>query len=111
MKFAEKQGKGDNYHKAVFEAYFLKAENIGELDVLGTIAESIGLNRADFLASLTDTDLDNEVTQDVMTAYQYQIRGVPALIFENKFYLPGAQPYPELVRYVEQIEQRLGAHK
>jgi predicted DsbA family dithiol-disulfide isomerase len=111
MKFAEKQSKGDEYHKAVFEAYFLKAENIGELDVLADIAESIGLDRAAFLASLDDKNLDNEVTQDVMTAYQYQIRGVPALIFENKFYIPGAQPYDELVRYVEQIEKRLGAAK
>lgn len=111
MKYAEKQDKGDGYHKAVFAAYFTEAQNIGELGILGDIAESIGLDRVDFLASLNDRNLDNDVTQDVMTAYQYQISGVPALIFENKFYIPGAQPYPELVRYVEQIERRLGAHK
>lgn len=45
---------------------------------------------------------------DILTAYQYQLNGVPALIFENKFYVPGAQPYDELVRLVEQIERRLG---
>ena len=111
MKYAEKQGKGDAYHKAVFASYFTEAQNIGEPEVLSDIAESIGLDRDDFLASLRDEQLDKEVTKDEMTAYQYQISGVPALIFENKFYIPGAQPYPELVRYVEQIEQRLGAHK
>lgn len=108
MKFAEKHGKGDAYHKAVFDAYFTEAKNIEELDVLGDIAGAIGLNRADFLAALTDVELDKAVTADVVQAYQYEIRGVPALIFENKFYIPGAQPYPELVRFVEQMEQRLG---
>ena len=30
---------------------------------------------------------------------------------KDKYYIPGAQPYPELVTYVEQIEKRLGADK
>lgn len=108
MKFAEKHNKGDAYHKAVFDAYFTEAKNIEEPDVLGDIAVSIGLDRDEFLAALDDKELDIQVTADVMLAYQYDIRGVPALIFENKFYIPGAQPYPELVRVVEQMEQRLG---
>jgi len=108
MKYAEKHGKGDAYHKAVFEAYFLDAKNIEETAILGNIAQAIGLDRNEFLAGLKDEALYNAVMLDVMTAHQYQIRGVPALIFENKFYIPGAQPYEELVRVVEQIERRLG---
>jgi predicted DsbA family dithiol-disulfide isomerase len=108
MKFAEKYGKGDDYHKAVFEAYFTEAKNIEDQNVLADIAAFVGIKREAFLASLNDAELDSAVIQDVMTAYQYQIRGVPALIFENKFYIPGAQPYEELVRFVEQMERRLG---
>ena len=108
MKFAEQQGKGDAYYKVVFEAYFTQAQNIEDRQVLGDIAVAIGLDRNQFLSSLDDGELDNEVSQDIMLARQYQIQGVPALIFENKFYIPGAQPYEELVRYVEQMEQRLG---
>jgi predicted DsbA family dithiol-disulfide isomerase len=108
MKFAEKQGKGDAYHQAVFEAYFTKAQNIEEHTVLGAIAVASGLDHEAFLAALSDSELDSAVSADVLTAHEYQISSVPALIFENKFYIPGAQPYPELVRFVEQMEQRLG---
>jgi predicted DsbA family dithiol-disulfide isomerase len=111
MKYAETQGKGAAYHKAVFEAYFLDAKNIEEEAVLGEIAESVGLDRTPFLDSLTDAEFISAVMRDVTTAHQYQIRGVPALIFENKYYIPGAQPYEELVRVVEQLEKRLAEAK
>ena len=105
MKYAETQGKGDAYHKRVFEAYWLEAENIADLDILAGLAEAVGLECEAFLASLNDKVLESEVETDQMQAYQYQLRGVPALIFENKYYIPGAQPYDELVGVVEQIER------
>ncbi|MGB7341001.1 MAG: DsbA family oxidoreductase [Phototrophicaceae bacterium] len=106
-KFAEQFDRGARYHKAVFEAYWLHAQNIEDTIVLGDIAESVGLNRDDFLNSLTDPELEALVDADVQLARDYQLNGVPALIFADKFYIPGAQPYEELVRVVEQITQRL----
>lgn len=106
-KFAEQFDLGNVYHKAVFEAYWLHAQNIEDSNVLGDIAEKIGLNRVDFLASLDDTALEALVDADVQQARDLELRGVPALIFENKYYIPGAQPYDELVRFVEQMEARL----
>ena len=106
-KFAEKSGVGAEYHKVVFEAYFLEAKNIEDKAVLGDIAESIGLVRDDFLYALDDADLEAEVLADIHQARMYELRGVPALVFENKYLIPGAQPYEELVRFVEQLERRL----
>lgn len=106
-KFAEQFDLGNAYHKAVFEAYWLEAKNIEDADVLGEIAETIGLNRDDFLASLDNPQLETLVDADVQQAHNLELRGVPALIFEEKYYIPGAQPYEELVRFVEQMERRL----
>jgi predicted DsbA family dithiol-disulfide isomerase len=105
MKYAETQGKGHEYHKRVFEAHWLEAANIGNLDILAGLAEDVGLEREAFLASLKNTVLESEVETEQMQAYQYQLRGVPALIFENKYYIAGAHPYDELVGVVEQIER------
>jgi predicted DsbA family dithiol-disulfide isomerase len=105
MKYAETQGKGHAYHKRVFEAHWLEAANIGNLDVLAGLAEEVGLEREAFLASLNDKVFETEVETEQMQAYQYQLRGVPALIFENKYYIAGAHPYDELVNVVEQIER------
>lgn len=106
-KFAEKSGVGEAYHKAVFEAYFLEAKNIEDKAILGDIAESVGLMRDDFLAALEDSELEAQVLSEIQLAREYQLTGVPALVFENQFLIPGAQPYEELVRFVEQMEKRL----
>jgi predicted DsbA family dithiol-disulfide isomerase len=106
MKYAEAQGKGQEYHKRVFEAYWLEAQNIADLTILAGLAESVGLERQAFLAALKDLQFDSQVEADVQQAYEYQLRGVPALIFENKYYIAGAQPYAELVRLVEQLEAK-----
>jgi predicted DsbA family dithiol-disulfide isomerase len=105
MKYAETQGKGREYHKRVFEAHWLEAANIGNLDILAGLAEEVGLERTAFLDSLNNKALETEVETEQMQAYQYQLRGVPALIFENKYYIAGAHPYDELVNVVEQIER------
>lgn len=106
-KFAEQFDLGNVYHKEVFETYWLQAKNIGDHEVLGDIAEKVGLNRENFLASLDNTELETLVDADVQQARDLELRGVPALIFESKYYIPGAQPYDELVRFVEQMEARL----
>lgn len=106
MKYAETEGKGHAYHKRVFEAHWLEAQNIGDLDILAGLAESVGLERQAFLAALNEAQFDSAVETDVAQANEYQLRGVPALIFENKYYIAGAQPYDELLRFVEQLEAK-----
>jgi len=50
--------------------------------------------------------LDNEtyaqqVTADIEQAFAYGLRGVPALVFNNKFLVSRAQPYEMLVQVAE----------
>jgi len=106
MKYAEQNGKGEDYHTRVFEAYFQDALNIEDINVLRNIVTDLGLDADAFEASLTDTALDDAVSSDVQTAHEYGITGVPAMVFMDKYLLSGAQPYEELVRIVDQIKQR-----
>jgi len=107
MKYAETQNKGAAYHRAVFHQYWQEAKNIEDPETLANIAEGVDLEREAFSQALGDETLDSQVSDDIQRAYHYDIRGVPALIVENKFMIPGAQPYDELVRIIEQIEGRL----
>ena len=45
---------------------------------------------------------------DVATAHSYGINGVPALVFQNKYLVSGAQPYTVLTGVVEQIAKEEG---
>jgi predicted DsbA family dithiol-disulfide isomerase len=105
-KYAEQQGVASAYNQAMFEAYWLHAQPIDELDVVVHIAEKVGLARDAFLLALKDPMLDIEVESDIATARAFQITGVPALIIAERYFIPGAQPYDELVKLVEYVRQR-----
>ena len=103
-KVAEAQGKGPQYHAAVLHAYWQRANNIGDADVLAEIASSIEMERAAFLAALQDDQYDAQVEADIEQAYYYGLTGVPALIFGGRYLVSGAQPYEVLRQVVEKVE-------
>lgn len=107
-KFAEQHGLGNAYHDAVMSAYWEQAQDIEDTGVLAGIAEAVGLERNAFVAALTDRELEVLVDTDILTARQLDITGVPAILFNNKYLVPGAQPYLELVKVVDYVRQRDG---
>ena len=106
-KFAEQQGKGEEYHKQVFQAYWQEAQSIEEISTLTAIAKSIYLDPDDFIVALESEELEALVLQDIAQAQAFGISGVPAIVLAEKFLVNGAQPYEELVKIVEQIQHRL----
>jgi predicted DsbA family dithiol-disulfide isomerase len=103
-KVAEAQGKGSQYHAAMFRAYWQRANNIDDVDVLAEIARSIGLERESFLIALQDAHFAAQVDADIDEAYSYGLTGVPALIFGQRYLVSGAQPYEVLRQVVEKVE-------
>jgi predicted DsbA family dithiol-disulfide isomerase len=103
-KYAEAQGKGETYHPIVLRGYWQQALDISDLTVLSDLAVEAGLERAAFLAALKEPDYEAAVDRDILQAYQMGLSGVPALIFESKYYVAGAQPYDVLVNVVEKLQ-------
>lgn len=102
-KFAEAQGKGEAYHDHVYQAYWQKAQNIEEEVVLLKAAQNAGLDVEEFKAALTSSEFEDQVTADINQAFEYGLSGVPALVFENKYLVSGAQPYETLVQVTEKV--------
>jgi predicted DsbA family dithiol-disulfide isomerase len=102
-KFAESEGVGEAYHTAVFKAYWQAAKKIDELDILADIAVSVGLNPDDFLSALTLPDYEARVQFDLEQAFAYGLTGVPALVFQNKYLVVGAQPYDILAQVADKV--------
>ena len=103
--FAEAQGVGEAYHDAVFRAYWQDAQNIEDVDVLAELATAVGLNRDEFLAALDDPHYQQAMLADVQQAFQYGLSGVPALVYNNKYLVSGAQPYELLVQVAEKAAE------
>ncbi len=105
-KFAEEHGHGAAYHEAVMWAYWVEARNIEDTTTLGDIAQAVGLEREAFLKGLASTDYQALVDTDILMAQQMELSGVPALLFERKYLIAGAQPYDELVKAYDYIINR-----
>lgn len=103
-KVAEAQGVGEQYHPIVLRGYWQEGLDISDLTVLADLAIQAGLERESFLKALNEPAYEEAVEQDVLQAYQIGLSSVPALIFQRKYLVSGAQPYDALVNVVEKIE-------
>lgn len=108
-KYAEAQGVGPAYHDAVFRAYWQDARDIGERDVLVDIAGSASLDREAFAAALDTPEYLHAVLADITQAQYMGLSGVPALIFDSKYLVSGAQPYEVLCEVVEDVQARMNS--
>ncbi len=107
-KYAEEMGRGPQYHGTLLRAYWQRANNIEDVDVLAEIAQAIGLERTAFLAAVQDERYNAQVDADIDEAYSYGLTGVPALIFGRRYLVSGAQPYEVLRQVVEKVEAEQG---
>ena len=103
-KVADAHGVGAHYRDAVFAAYWQRAAAIDDRQILADIAVSVGIDRETFLAELDDPAYEREVEQDIAFAHQNGMTGVPALVFDEKYLVMGAQPYPVLEQVLQQVE-------
>ena len=103
-QYAATQDRGDAYHDAVADAYWLQARAIDNREVLADIAESVGLERGPFLAALDVPEYAEAVDAEIAWAQANQINGVPALVFDQKYLVVGAQPYPVLEQVLRQCQ-------
>lgn len=104
-KYAESQGKGEAFHKAIMEAYWQHARSIDDMNNLKEIAEGVGLDAENFDAVLADPIYEMEVIADIDQAHEYGLDAVPALVFDNRYLVVGAQPYDVLRQVVEKIQK------
>lgn len=105
MKHAERSGHGAAFHDAVLRAYWLDAADISNHDVLRKIGDRLDLSFDDELLTGQETLTAEAVQNDVAQATAYNIHGVPAFIFANRYFVSGAQPLALLERAADAARQ------
>jgi predicted DsbA family dithiol-disulfide isomerase len=99
-KFAEQQHRGDEYHLAVFKAYFADGINIGATTSLTDLGTSVGLPPEGIQEVLENRSFKEAVDKDWNRSYQMGVTAVPTFMM-NAMSLVGAQPYEKLAQMVE----------
>ena len=94
---------------ALFKAHFNERRNVSDHDVLLDVAASVGLHREAAKAALADSDLEARVVAEERAAWDMNISGVPAMVFNGKFMVPGAQPSETYVNVLRRVIEKTAA--
>ncbi len=94
---------------ALFRAHFNERRNLSNRSVLLDIASEAGLHRAAAKAALDDPDLEARVLAEEAQAWDMNISGVPAMIVEGKFLIPGAQSPEVYVNALRRVAEKTRA--
>ena len=97
-KWAESRNKGEDFHAAVFKAYFAEGLNIAKVPVLVELAESVGLEGlGDVLSKGT---FKEAVDSDWKYSRRCGIKAVPTFVAKGHM-IVGAQPYDVLEKLIQ----------
>jgi predicted DsbA family dithiol-disulfide isomerase len=100
-EFAREQGKFDQFHEAIFKAYFIAGKDIGKLDTVLDCAQSVGLDVNLLDQALQEQKYSSIIDQARELGAQNNVAGLPTFIFDNGKRIVGAQSYDTFVRAIE----------
>ena len=100
-ELARAQGKHAPTHDRLMQAYWEEALNIGDPDVLRTLAAELGLEGAE---AAIGGDLHTEqIAQATAQANAIGINAIPAFLLDRRLIVLGAQPEGVFERAFEQL--------
>ena len=101
--WARAQGRFDEYHEAVFRAFFERGEDIGDIGVLVALAAGLGLEGEALRHALDTRQFEKGVLDDEEEAGVLGLTGVPAFVANRKAALTGVQPAKNLRQLVDHV--------
>ncbi|NVN98595.1 MAG: DsbA family protein [Geobacteraceae bacterium] len=102
-KWAEAQGHGNEFHQAVYRAYFVTGVNIALVDELVRIAAAIGLSADEARTVLEERSCAAAVDADWQRAMDLRITAVPTHLCGSRR-LSGFAAYEDFVRLIGKIQ-------
>ena len=113
-KWADQQAaSGKDYsaiHDALYRAYFVEGQNIGDVDALLELAEKAGLPVEDARNVVSGRIAQEAVDADWEKSKQYGVTGVPTFV-AGGYGLVGAQPYEALEQLMLTLENPIATDK
>ena len=100
--YAIEHGKADEFHRAGFDAYWKDTLDIGNIEVVLSLAASVGLDADELRPIIAERRLQAKVEAQMDEARQLNIMAVPTFILDRKWAIQGAQPYELFERVMQE---------
>jgi predicted DsbA family dithiol-disulfide isomerase len=98
-KWAEEKGRGEEFHNAVFRAYFVDGINIAKIEELASLAKTVGLPVKEAKKVLEARTHREAVDSDWKRSHQLGITAVPTFVIGQRAVV-GAQSYEVLEHFL-----------
>lgn len=99
--FADTRGKMHEMTERLLKAYFTDSLHLGDHAVLASLAEEVGLDKAEAERILAGDTYASEVRADEQEGAELGITGVPFFVIDRKYGISGAQPLEVFVQALE----------
>jgi predicted DsbA family dithiol-disulfide isomerase len=91
-EYARDFGKFDQFHEALFHAYFTEAQDIGQRDVIMDLANQVGLEPQGLQDALEQHRYASRLEEVTQNALQLGINAAPTFIVNDTYKIVGAYP-------------------
>jgi predicted DsbA family dithiol-disulfide isomerase len=91
---------------ALFAAYFQQGQDVSDETVLLDVAQQIGIDRETAGQWLVDEGLSGQVRAEERYWINENITGVPAIIFDGKYMVPGAQSAETFAQVIGKVLEK-----
>lgn len=103
LNWAKQQHRMGDLKMALFAAHFTDGRNLSDPTVLADIASEIGLDRDEAIAILDDQRFAADVRNEEKSWVNQGISGVPAVVFNRKHLVTGAQGVDNFTNILKQL--------
>jgi predicted DsbA family dithiol-disulfide isomerase len=97
--WAESKGKGDDFHMAAYQAYFVDNRNLAENEVLVELAVDVGLEAAEAATVLEERSFSDALDEHWSRALGAGVQVIPTFAAGGQRAI-GAEPYDVLEKLV-----------
>ncbi len=101
-EFARSEDQYEAFHRALFKAYWIERQDIGDREVLLKLAREVRLDTGGLELALDERSYAPLVEDEVATAHRLGIGAVPSFVFDDRYLVQGAQPYEVFQHVMEQ---------
>lgn len=108
LHWAEQKGVQHQLKLALFSAYFTDGVNVSDTEKLLNVVESVGLDKDEAIQIIKSEPVSDEVNKIAQFWTSQGISGVPAMIFNQKHLVTGAQGtenYTSILKQITSLEQ------
>ncbi|WP_445711981.1 DsbA family oxidoreductase [Flavobacterium sp.] len=103
LHLAKKYNLGNELKELLLKAYLTEGKDVNNLETLSTLGQEVGLEKTIVEEVLHSDAYSDEVKNDIATAQNIGVQGVPFFVFDNKYAVSGAQPEEVFMETLEKV--------